>query len=168
MSVLSKERWKVTASSGDPRLAIDDHYATTWISEPSKKPWLKIDLGETATLGGLEVYWGKQCAGSLWIRVLAGRQDLDPSLSALATAKADRTSLPSLPSPPDSCAGPATTRNRSEGMEIVEINLYGPARRGVGEGRGAHRGARPFPGQAPVAARASRSISAMSDLRSGR
>ena len=52
---------------------------------------------------------------------------MDPSLSNVATAKADKTSLRSLPSPPGSCALPATTRNRSEALEIVEINLYGPA-----------------------------------------
>ena len=63
MDVPRKNRWKVTASSGDPRLAIDDNYATTWILKPSKKPWLEIDLGEVTTLGGLEVYWGKQAAG---------------------------------------------------------------------------------------------------------
>ena len=62
MDVPHKNRWKVTASSGDPRRAIDDNYATTWLSEPSKKTWLEIDLGEVATLGGLEVYWGKQAA----------------------------------------------------------------------------------------------------------
>ena len=58
MTAPSKDRWKATASSGDPRLAIDDRYATTWKSKPAKKPWLKIDLGKAATLAGLEVYWG--------------------------------------------------------------------------------------------------------------
>ena len=60
MKAPSKDRWKATASSGDPRLAIDDRYATTWTSKASKKAWLKIDLGKPATLAGLEVYWGKQ------------------------------------------------------------------------------------------------------------
>src|SRR4029453_11826871 len=58
VNILPKNRWKITASSGSPRLAIDDHYATTWVCDPSQKPWLEIDLGEIATLGGLEVYWG--------------------------------------------------------------------------------------------------------------
>ena len=80
MDVPHKKRWKVTASSGDPRLAIDDYYATTWISEPSKKPWLKIDLGEVATLGGLEVYWGKRAAERYRFEILAGRQSLGASL----------------------------------------------------------------------------------------
>jgi hypothetical protein len=43
MNVPHKDRWKATASSGDPRSAIDDRYATTWKSKPAKKPWLKID-----------------------------------------------------------------------------------------------------------------------------
>ena len=60
MKVPHKDRWKATASSGDPRRAIDDRYATTWKSKPAKKPWLKIDLGKTTTLAGLEVYWGQE------------------------------------------------------------------------------------------------------------
>ena len=71
MQVPPKNRWKVTASSGDPRLAIDDNYATTWVSKLSKKPWLEIDLGEVTTLGGLEVYWGKQAAGEYGFELLA-------------------------------------------------------------------------------------------------
>ena len=62
MSVPRKSQWKVTASSGDPRLAIDDHYASKWASRPSKKAWLEIDLGEIVTIGGLEVYWGEKAA----------------------------------------------------------------------------------------------------------
>lgn len=58
MNIPPKSRWRITASGGDPGLAIDDLYATTWRSEPLKNPWLEIDLGEIATLGGLEVYWG--------------------------------------------------------------------------------------------------------------
>jgi hypothetical protein len=60
MSVPHKDQWKVTARSGDPRLAIDDLYATSWKSKPSEKSWLEIDLGVVATLGGLEVYWGRE------------------------------------------------------------------------------------------------------------
>jgi hypothetical protein len=51
MNVPPKNRCKATASSGVPRLAIDDYYATSWISEPSKESWLEIDLGEVAILG---------------------------------------------------------------------------------------------------------------------
>lgn len=59
---LQKDRWKITGSGGDARRAIDDSYATNWVSDPSDRPWLQIDLGEVATLGGLEVYWDKQFA----------------------------------------------------------------------------------------------------------
>jgi len=62
MNVPQKSQWKVTASSGDPRRAVDDRYVTAWVSEPSDKPWLEIDLGAVATLGGLEIYWGKRAA----------------------------------------------------------------------------------------------------------
>ena len=55
MRVPDKSLWKATASSGDPSLAIDDLYATCWIAEPLARPWLEIDLGASATLGGLEV-----------------------------------------------------------------------------------------------------------------
>src|SRR5271168_4657158 len=66
VSVPSKSCWKVSASSGDPRLAIDDFYATSWIAEPLARPWLEIDLGAAATLGGIEVYWGKEAAATFW------------------------------------------------------------------------------------------------------
>src|SRR5215471_5052146 len=62
MLIPPKSQWAVTASSGNPRLAIDENYATQWVSEPSRHPWLHIDLGAIATLGGLEVYWGTQVA----------------------------------------------------------------------------------------------------------
>ena len=54
MSIPQKNRWKATASGGDPSLAADDRYATAWTSAASKGPWIKIDLGAQASLGGLE------------------------------------------------------------------------------------------------------------------
>ena len=126
MSVLSKERWKVTSSSGDARLAIDDHYATMWVSEPSKKPWLKIDLGEISTLGGLEVYWGKQSPGiygfessldgkqwTLLCRTRHGEGGQDVFAFPPVAARFVRFA----------CDDPQPER----GLEIVEINLYDPA-----------------------------------------
>jgi hypothetical protein len=50
MKAPNKKRWKATASSGDPRRANDDRYATTWKLKPAKKPWLKIDLAPRACL----------------------------------------------------------------------------------------------------------------------
>ena len=127
MSVLSKERWKVTSSSGDPRLAIDDHYATTWISEPSKKPWLKIDLGEIATLGGLEVYWGKQCAGNLCDSSPRWTASNGPFFVDTRHGEGGQDVFAFPPVAARFVRWPVTTRNRSEDFEIVEINLYDPA-----------------------------------------
>jgi hypothetical protein len=59
MRVPPKNRWIITASSGDPAAAIDGSYATHWECEATPSPWLQIDLGDVATLGGIEVYWGK-------------------------------------------------------------------------------------------------------------
>ena len=126
MDVPPKTRWKVTASSGDPRLAIDDNYATVWISKPSKKPWLEIDLGEVTALGGLEVYWGRQAAGNYrfessldgkaWThlcRTRHGEGGQDVFAFPPAAARFVRWT----------CDNPEPER----GQEIVEINLYGPA-----------------------------------------
>ena len=71
MTVPQKKLWKAAASGGDPRLAIDDRYATVWTSEPSEKPWLEIDLGAVATLGGLEIYWGRRAAAQYEFHTLA-------------------------------------------------------------------------------------------------
>ncbi len=126
MSFPSKKRWTVTASSGDPRLAIDDVYATTWISKPSEKSWLKIDLGEIATLGGLEVYWGKSSPG-----VYGFESSLDDELwSHLVRTRHGEGGQDVFAFPPVSarfvrfvCRDPQPGRE----LEIVEINLYAPA-----------------------------------------
>src|SRR5262245_34158198 len=60
MTVSPKTSWRVTASGGDPQLAADDRYTTAWTSAVSKDPWIEIDLGRQASLGGLEVYWGQR------------------------------------------------------------------------------------------------------------
>ena len=62
MRIPAKTRWRITASSGDARPAIDDLYATAWVSDLATTAWLCIDLGETVTLGGIEVYWGRHWA----------------------------------------------------------------------------------------------------------
>ncbi len=121
-----KSRWKATASSSDPRFAIDGHYASAWISKPSKKTWLKIDLGVAATLGGIEVYWGKQAPvvyalessldGKAWTRLCGtrhGEGGQDVFAFPPAVARFVRWT----------CA----TAERERGWEIVEINLYSPA-----------------------------------------
>src|SRR5271165_2624324 len=112
MKVPHKELWKASGSGGEPGLAVDGLYATTWISEPSTHPWLEIDLGEAATLAGLEVYWGKHPPGAY-----AFESSLDDKswshLCGRITARADRTFLPFLRSRPASSAGLAI-RSRSK------------------------------------------------------
>ena len=125
MTAPSKDRWKATASSGDPRLAIDDRYATTWKSKPAKKPWLKIDLGKAATLAGLEVYWGPDAPviygfkssldGKRWshlCRTSHGEGGQDVFAFPPVKARFVRWT----------CDDPQAER----GKEIVEVNLYGP------------------------------------------
>jgi len=124
MDVPRKNRWKVTASSGDPRLAIDDNYATTWILKPSKKPWLEIDLGEVTTLGGLEVYWGKQAAG-----VYGFESSLDGKTWAhLCRTRHGEGGQDVFAFPPAAARFVRWTCDNPEperGQEIVQINLYG-------------------------------------------
>ena len=122
----AKNRWKVTASSGDPRLAIDDNYATTWILKPSKKPWLEVDLGEVTTLGGLEVYWGKQAAGAYGFE-----SSLDGKTWAhLCRTRHGEGGQDVFAFPPAAARFVRWTCDNPEperGQEIVQINLYGPA-----------------------------------------
>lgn len=126
MKVPHKNRWKATASSGDPRRAIDDRYATTWKSKPAKKPWLKIDLGKAATLAGLEVYWGQDAPvtyafkssldGKRWTHFCRTRHgEGGQDVFAFPPVKARFVRW--------TCNDPQAER----GKEIVEINLYGPA-----------------------------------------
>ena len=126
MKVPHKDRWKATASSGDPRRAIDDRYATTWKSKPAKKPWLKIDLGKAATLAGLEVYWGQDAPV-----VYAFKSSLDGKRwTHLCRTRHGEGGQDVFAFPPVearfvrwTCDDPQAER----GKEIVEINLYGPA-----------------------------------------
>jgi F5/8 type C domain len=126
MDAPKKARWKVTASGGDPRHAIDDRYVAAWVPEPSEKPWLKIDLGDVVTLGGLEIYWGRRAAnayafeasrdGKEWIR-LCGTRHGEGGQEVFAFPPTDSRFVRW------SCENP----ERRQAMEIVEINLYGPA-----------------------------------------
>ena len=128
MNILPKNRWKITASSGSPRLAIDDHYATTWVCDPSQKPWLEIDLGEIATLGGLEVYWGNRAAagaygfqcsldGKAWLH-LCGTRHGEGGQDVFAFPPAKARFVRWTYDNPDT----------EHGQEIVEINLYDPGK----------------------------------------
>jgi hypothetical protein len=125
MAIPEKSKWRVSGSGGDQRLAIDNSYTKAWISDPSDRPWLQIDLGEIVTLGGLEVYWGKRaarnyrfegsCEGEAWMRLCGtrhgeGGQEVFafPPMNARFLRWASDDSLP------------------GQIQEIVEINLYGP------------------------------------------
>jgi hypothetical protein len=120
-----KSQWTVIASSGDPRAAIDDSYSTQWVSEASKTPWLEIDFGRIATLGGLEVYWGRHAAeayafvssldGEAWTHLCATRHgEGGQNVFAFPPTEARFVRW--------TCADPEPERGR----EIVEINMYGP------------------------------------------
>jgi hypothetical protein len=126
MNVPHKDRWKVTASSGDPDLAIDDLYSTSWISKPSQESWLEIDLGEVVTLGGLEVYWGKQAPvvyafessldGNAWVHLCRTRH---------GEGGQDVFGFP--PTPGRFVRWTYENPEPERGQEIVDINLYSPA-----------------------------------------
>lgn len=125
MNVPHKSRWTVTASGGDPRAAIDDSYSTRWNCGMSTSHWLEIDLGRTATLGGLEVYWGRRAAkvhsfesspdGRVWTPLCAtrhGEGGQDVFAFPPREARYVRWTFAN-PEPEHS-------------LEVVEINLYGP------------------------------------------
>jgi hypothetical protein len=126
MSVPPKKRWRTSASGGDPALAVDDRYATSWVSEPSKKPWLTIDLGEAASLGGIEVYWGERAAGvytfessldgKAWAR-LCGTYHGEGGQDVFAFPPVTARYVRWIYENPDPL----------QALEIVEINLYDPA-----------------------------------------
>ena len=80
MTVPPKKLWKAAASGGDPQLAIDDRYATVWTPDEVEKPWLEIDLGAVATLGGLEIYWGRRAAAQYEFHTSLDGQDLGAPL----------------------------------------------------------------------------------------
>jgi hypothetical protein len=126
MTVPVKSLWAVTAGSGNPSLAIDDLYATAWVSEPYTKPWFEIDLGEPVTVGGIEVYWGRQAAtvygfvtsldGKVWTHLCrTGHGEGGQNVFAFPPAEARFLRW--------HCEDPESDR----GLEIVEINVYGPA-----------------------------------------
>ena len=123
MTIPVKTSWRVTANDGDPRLAADDRYATTWTSAASKSPWIEIDLGAQASLHGLEVYWGRQAPtvyrfessadGNVWsglCRTCHGEGGQDVFAFPPVAARFVRLVCEPF--------------EREQSIEIVEINLY--------------------------------------------
>jgi len=126
MSMPAKSAWVVTASSGDARLAIDNLYATTWVSEPSLNSWVQIDLGVESTLAGIEVYWGRRWADSYSIEC-----SLDGDAWAhLCHTRHGEGGQNVFAFPPTLARFIRLTDECQEAertLEIVEINLYGPS-----------------------------------------
>ena len=127
MNVPPKSGWMVTASSGEPRFAIDDLYATSWVSDASTTSWLQIDLGDVATtLGGIEVYWGRQFA-----EVYGFEWSLDgKGWAPLCNTRHGEGGQNVFAFPPAAVKFLRLTVDRQEferSLEIVEINLYSPA-----------------------------------------
>ncbi|MBV9220794.1 MAG: discoidin domain-containing protein, partial [Methylobacteriaceae bacterium] len=125
LDVPPKFQWRVSASDGDPFLAVDHNYTTGWILEPSKAPLLEIDLGEVTMLGGLEVYWGEQGVA---------RYQFEASLDRLAWMHLCSThhgegGQDVFAFPPVAARFVRWTCDPEpdRGQEIVEINLYSPA-----------------------------------------
>ncbi len=127
MNVPPKHQWRITPSSSEQRLAIDESYTTSWRVGGSGTPWLEIDLGECAILGGLEVYWGQQAPL---------RYGFESSLDGKIWAHLCRTrhgegGLEIFAFPPTAarflrwaCDDPGPARS----LEIIEINLYDPGK----------------------------------------
>lgn len=124
MSLPDKRLWTVNASGGDPQAAIDGSYSTHWTAETAKLPWLEIDLGRIATLGGLEIYWGRQgaqcfsCAtsrdGQTWTS-LCGTRHGEGGCNVFA-----------FPTQEARFVRWSTNEPPSRAIEIVQINLYAP------------------------------------------
>ena len=125
MSLPPKSRWTIRASSGLPAAVIDDLYADSWVSAPAASSWLEIDLGQTVTLGGIEVYWGRRYADVYDFDVsLDGRQ-----WRPLCRTRHGEGGQNVFAFPPAE-ARYVCLHDRHEGpersLEIVEINLYAP------------------------------------------
>ena len=126
MKVPPKAQWKATASGGDPRLALDDRYATVWVSEPLETTWLEIDLGVVVTLGGLEIYWGHRAA-----KVFEVEGSVDGGswahLCRTQHGEGGQEVFGFPPTPARFVRWSSKNPERRPGPEIVEINLYAPA-----------------------------------------
>ncbi|ADC62013.1 discoidin domain-containing protein [Allochromatium vinosum] len=124
MSLPDKRLWTATASGGDPRTAIDGSYSTHWVAETVTPPWLVIDLGRIATLGGLEIYWGRQSAQRFSCAASLDGQYWEP----LCATRHGEGGCNVFAFPPQEARFVrwSTAEPSSPAIEIVQINLYAP------------------------------------------
>jgi hypothetical protein len=122
MAVPDKKLWKARASGGTPKFAIDDQYATQWSSDPALKPWLEIDLGAIATLGGVEIYWGGKFAAK---HGLAGSVDGETWVP-LCHARHGEGGQDVFAFPPVAARFVRWCSEDAQVVDIVEINIYAP------------------------------------------
>ena len=125
MNVPPKGTWTITASNGDPRGAIDESYSTVWSCEPAASSWLLIDLGQTATLGGIEIYWGH-----LFADVYRIESSIDGAswahLCATQFGEGGQNVFAFPPLEARYLRWTGANKVADKGLEIVEINLYSP------------------------------------------
>jgi hypothetical protein len=125
MKVPPKRQWRVAASNGDPQRAFDDSYATAWTAEAAERLWLEIDLGEVATLGGLEVYWGETAPAKYrFASSLDGETWTDFCRTCHGEGGQDVFAFPPVEARFVRWTSDDSPAER--GPEIVEINLYAP------------------------------------------
>lgn len=125
MNVPAKSQWTVSASSGDARAAIDDAYSTHWACAPGADSWLVIDLGQAATLGGIEIYWGRLFADVYAIDSSLDGQVWSP-LCATAYGEGGQNVFAFPPTEARYLRWRGANKTQDKGVEIVEINVYGP------------------------------------------
>jgi hypothetical protein len=125
MKVPPKRQWRVAASSGDPERAVDDSYATAWRAEATGAAWFEINLGQAATLGGLEVYWGER-----WLETYRVAASLDANTwTDVCRTRHGEGGQNVFAFPPVEARFVRLIGAEPPGEgrpEIVEINLYAP------------------------------------------
>lgn len=125
MNIPPKQLWTVSASSGDPAAAVDGAYSTQWECHPEPESWFQIDFGQVATLGGIEVYWGR-----LFADVYAFASSLDgETWTHLCSTRYGEGGQNVFAFPPTQARylrWSSADAAGDKGLEIVEFNVYGP------------------------------------------
>ncbi|MFN5745869.1 MAG: discoidin domain-containing protein [Methylococcaceae bacterium] len=125
MNIPPKNQWIATASSGDPRAAFDQSYSTQWISAREEAPWLNIDLGKPVTLGGLEIYWGRQFTERYGIDASSDGENWTP-LCATHHSEGGQNVFAFPPAEVRFLRWRCGRLGPEQWVEMVEINLYCP------------------------------------------